>query len=323
MPEIFVDGKVYRPTAGPQGGQATFYRLTDSLGAKVFHEESFDSAYRDRIEFLCNSNIMGRFQHVATPPISLVKNSSGKTIGYTLTYLGDHVKLSELFTPDFYKNNKLGIKSVVHTFLQLHKALRFIHGEGFRVGDFNQTNIFVRFHHQSVDVKFIDTDGWACKNPSIGRQWDLPALNPYIVHPDIRIDDPDRRPDPKTLHEHDWFAYSMLLAICLFKMHPFGIGLLPGGKVLSDADRVKKRLSVWHHSVTLRRDDMLAVLRFGAKFNFVLRNWLTAKRRGEFPIEVLVELYQGLVRCPQCSFEASFSTRFCLNCFTKLPIART
>lgn len=303
------------------GGQGTVYD-GGKYAIKIFNDTALPLV-QSNVEFAHKQRLYHGLQQVAATPQDLVCDSQLKVIGYTMEKLIGYKPLRELCDATFKKNNALGLKAIVYTFLRLHSSITKIHAGGFRVGDMSERNVFIKFAQPRVlEMRLLDADSWAYPNPHSPANWGVEYIDEEVKHPKIDI---AATKDPKLLsgilERHDWYAFSQLLATALLNSNPYDIGR--SFRISqSNADmqtRKENLLSAWHYDVSLSKSERIATLRLGARVNFALKHFIHAKAKDPFPITVLSYLYQQLVRCSNCHLEANADTLFCLKCFQPLP----
>ena len=173
-------------------------------------------------------------------------------------------------------------ESVRDLLLELHLAVRGIHGAGVVIGDFNDLNVLVKDGHvYMVDTDLFQYGGFLCNT------FQYRFLDPLLCEP------VGSRPEMSRPHNpgSDWYAYAAMVMQCLLYVDPYG-GLHkpsdPSHKVADIAIPIH-RLSVFSPEVQYPKaalpvcvlpDDLLQYLH--ATFE--------RDARGEFPEAILHDL---------------------------------
>lgn len=276
-----------------------------------------------------HSSLFNGLGNVATIPRQLVVDDAiifPTTVGYTMEKCDNWWNLYDLIDSDFRKQHGIGFLDMTLIFLEIHRAIKLIHGRGFIIGDLNIRNILIKPKRPSdqdpyFEVKIIDTDSWGIENPDLRLSFQPSAIDNSIMHPHRRKARDENKTPPPFMQREDWWSFALLLSHCLLSFDPFFVGTTK-----NDAgrdDRAVSGLTVWLGKVKTSRSQAIAAVRIGSKMHILLHRWLKCTTEGEFPADALLEFYEGIVRCrgkdlrgQDCLLQFHRSTRFCPNCGT-------
>jgi hypothetical protein len=115
--------------------------------------------------------------------------------------------------------------------------------------------------------------------------------------------------------KYDWWSYAYLLTKCLIEKDPFSEGNYHS---MSREERVLNKISIWHGGIRLDRYGAISSVRIGPKLRMALKRFLTCAVEGEFPVNLLIDLYTNIENCGNCGMKAHKNLRFCPNCATML-----
>lgn len=311
------------------GGEGNIYDCPEAgCALKVFHSPEDSQAIKISRLKKClqhKNNPFSELAGVAAIPIgmltndSIIVNTQGQAylshpVGYAMENCADWWNLTDLFLADFCNENGIGLRHKAWIFCEIHRAIQLIHGKGFVIGDLNASNILAKIENDRCQVRLIDTDGWGIDRPDLGLKFDPSALDNEIMHPK-QLEANLNGGTVIFRQAYDWWAFAYLLTRCLVGKDPFFQGNYYS---MSREERILNKISIWHGGIRLDRFDAISSVRIGPKLRMILKRFLIGALEGEFPIELLVDLYTNLSSCSHCSMAAHKSLHFCPNCATQL-----
>lgn len=228
-------------------------------------------------------------------PKSIILEQDGSVAGYTMEFINRSTPLSKILHRDDRSKTGYSINQVVELFLDLHTVIKDLHAKGVVIGDFRPENVLCR----SAATYIIDTESmqfgrW--KNHTFSEDWTDPRLCAKAKDGSIeRVKDAD--------FASDWYAFSAMLFTALTGSSPYGGIFIQAGKLVKDADRVLKRLSVLNKGAMLSS----SVVNLESIHPALLKEFHNIfggnDKRGEFPRELLEML--TVVECPKCKKDYS------------------
>ena len=166
-------------------------------------------------------------------PLDLVMNKKKQNVGFTMAWLGDdNVALCKLFTSKFQKVNGIDNDMITQLVENIKKTIYNIHNHKCLIVDGNELNYLVK--KDWVTPLFIDVNAWQTK-----------SYPPTAIMPSVR----DWTTDAFTTLT-DWFSFAIVAFQLFVGIHPFK-GKHKGYKKNDFANRVRDRVSVFNHNVTL------------------------------------------------------------------------
>jgi hypothetical protein len=242
-------------------------------------------------------------------PQTLVYDTSGKkAVGFTMRLLNsDYGEVRRLSSRKFRATTGISAREVAHLFFNAGKTLQAVHQAGMVVGDLNDLNLMFR----DDEMLYIDVDSF-----QFGQYPCMVGTEAFIDPMLYNCNLADR---PYFQPHHDWYSFAVLLFKSLLLAHPYG-GVHPTVNTLTA--RAQKRVSVFHGDVIypkvafpleLANDDLL----------HLFEDWFASGRRGDFPIEKLLDYAVSLKTCAFCGECYPAERQRCPHCSAMIPAAVT
>lgn len=307
-------------TGMKSGGQGNVYFPSGQNCIKVLHDPDSSSTQLATIArlLLHSARLYEKVSSVSTVPIEMVWDEQGnKVIGYTMEQLNGWHGLHEIVTET--DSEALGML-LIHSGLllvELCKAIRLIHSQGFVIGDLNPSNVLFKWDKDRFQLKVIDVDSWSVYRSDLGIEFASRVLDTGVIyHPDIIKADRENRPWPRFTPNHDWWAFACISWMVLTKYDPFVIGKI------ADRDREDRILEgdTSDKAATVKLSPRFgpATQALGPKLRLYLDRCLRCKVAQPFPIQILEDFTRGLRKCNKCGFTAHTSAIICPKCATLL-----
>lgn len=211
------------------GGEASVYK----------HGKSAIKIYHERTKMIPLGKIQ-ELQAIMLPnvlvPKEVVRDSSNRAIGYTMSFVKISTPICRLFTKSFRSQNQISEQDIADLVKEIQTTVAGIHGFKCLVVDLNELNILA-----SSDYKtplFIDTDSYQ-----------TPNFKATAIMASIR--DPKVKGDQFTALS-DWFSFAVIAFQLYIGIHPYK-GRHPSYKANEWQRRMDDGISVFDKDVSLPR----------------------------------------------------------------------
>jgi DNA-binding helix-hairpin-helix protein with protein kinase domain len=200
-----------------KGGEGAVYALADrpSEAVKVYHADNLTEDLRAKVQAMINAGLAKATSLVAYP-VELVTDEKGRFLGFTMSKVGEHKPLHQLYSPGARKVEfpRADFRFLVHTAANVARAVAAVHQSGCVIGDINESGILVS---DRATVALIDADSFQVTADA--ARYLCGVGKPEYTPPELQgkpLDKVVRTPD------HDAFG----LAVVVFQLlwmgrHPF------------------------------------------------------------------------------------------------------
>ncbi len=205
-----------------EGGEGEVWTYGDSASvAKIYHPHLANATKENKLKAMVANQPLDemwvRYRHVSIAwPTDLLYQGSNFA-GFIMPKLGKAATILEVYNPSLRKRFCPGFnyKYLIHTALNLSKALKALHDKGYVMGDINEGNILVT---DRALVTIIDTDSFQVRGQN-GTVYRCPVGKEEFTPPELQgkhFDQIDRLP------EHDYFGLAILIFHLLMEgFHPY------------------------------------------------------------------------------------------------------
>lgn len=228
--EVVIGGKHTRINPSQfvaAGGEAEIYRIGDTA-LKIYHPNMLTTERQRKLDKFPRNlpdNVLS--------PKDLIKDSNGKTIGFTMPFVKDAENFIELSNPNYRQRNVTQTEAT-KIMIDVYNTLNKIHKANVVVGDMNNLNLMFK----GTNSYFIDTDsmqfeGFPC----------IVAMEQFI---DPALYGVDLTKGCHFTKQTDYYAYAIMLFMSHLYTHPYG-GVHKGVKKF--LDRAKNKITVFDPAV--------------------------------------------------------------------------
>ena len=184
------------------GGEATVYKVKDNqLAAKIYHNPTVEQ--EEKIKAMIRNRpiepIKGRIS--LAWPLGILRDSSGKFIGYVMYFVSTGVTLNDLLIPD----DVLWLIKLVNKGVNINYAIKIrenpylfrigiaynllliaksIHDAGHIIGDVSPNNVLI---NPDGSITWIDTDSFIIYDKKTGRKFTNPFYTEDYAAPEVGI----------------------------------------------------------------------------------------------------------------------------------------
>ncbi|MGB2923901.1 MAG: hypothetical protein WBB82_01200 [Limnothrix sp.] len=269
-----------------KGGEAEVYAINQKEVAKIFKTPNhLDFSQDIEAQKSAAERIQEHQQKLSQfptnlptnilAPKTLIRNSHGEILGYTMSYLQRAQPLYRYGDRRFREQNGITQNQVTKLFIELHKTLTKLHQQSIVVGDFNDLNILV----QNNIPYFIDTDSWQF-NPFFCQLFTARFVDPLLCDQTLNY------PQLTTVYnaDSDWYAFTVMLFRSLLYVEPYG-GIYKD-KNIPQAARPLHRITVFNEKVKYPKP----ALSYKILNDYLLdcfRSYFEKDQRGIFPLHLL------------------------------------
>ena len=150
-------------------------------------------------------------------PQSLLKDDTGKIVGFLMPEIVNSVELLEVYNPQRRQKVLPGFNWLyLHTSaMNIASIIQAIHAKGYVLGDIKPQNILVS--NQALPA-VIDTDSFQVKDPETGVVFYCPVGSDGFTPPELMDKDLGRVAQADV---HDRFRLAVIIYLMLFGDHPF------------------------------------------------------------------------------------------------------
>lgn len=271
-----------------QGGEAVIHKdpdYPDANALKIYIDQ--DKKRERKLESMLGTPLLLPKRVIA--PILPVRNSIKNLIGFQMKRLHSRFRtLNMIFKNKYCRDHGFTVKVKTDLFLQIGEDLAKLHYENMVVGDLNDVNLMVdEERHTPV---WIDVDSFQFKN------FPCMAGTELYLCPDLYNIDLSKKAvfEPK----HDWWSFSLLLLRALLNgVHVFKSGTHTQWQ--SVLDRAMRGITVFDKEIAypnvglspdVLSDDLLDIC----------IQILKRKNRNPFPLDILKEYGELLIKCSSC-----------------------
>jgi len=210
------------------GGEANIYRKGNIIyKIQLDINKALTKSKLDELSVLSNDKRI-------ILPQELVYNLSGQSIGFTMKYLDNTIRLESLRDNNFKETHHISKNEVLEIIKEIQDLIEFIHSKDIIVVDLHKRNFLID-NKNFKKIYIIDTDSFQTKS--------FPTAS--IVK---KIKDPYGKPYTTLT---DWYSFAILSFELLIGAHPFS-GLHPEFK--STRYRMKHRKSLFNEEVEYPQD---------------------------------------------------------------------
>jgi len=163
-------------------------------------------------------------------PENMIKDKSGKLIGYTMRFIKNSWVLCQLFPRIFRERHHIDHKKIGHLVTELRQIVENVHKAQVLIVDLNEMNLLASSDFNSV--YFIDADSF--QTPKFPASALMPSIRDW------------KTPLGDFTEMSDWFSFGIISFQMFTGIHPFK-GKHP--KVIGLEDRMKAGISVFDKDV--------------------------------------------------------------------------
>ncbi len=223
-------GQVYKTASGKTvtldkllggGGEGDVWTVQGRLEvAKLYHPQVLKPEYEQKLKAMVANPPVDEMRvkgHVSIAWPTELLYRAGKFAGFLMPMVEKSPSIFTVYNPVKRKKNCPGFnwKYLLHTALNLSKAVEAIHIKNYVIGDLNESNILVK---PSALVSIIDTDSFQVRDTN-GQVYRCKVGKEDFTPPELQgvaLDKLDRLP------EHDYFSLGVLIFRLLMEgFYPF------------------------------------------------------------------------------------------------------
>ena len=206
------------------GGEGSVYRIQNKC-YKIYNDKNkmIPTGKVQELQVLQSKNIIN--------PLSLLTDSKGRYIGYSMNYISECVTLCNLFPLSFKNRNNIKLEDINKLVLSIKNIFDIFHNNKMLIVDANEYNFLVKDKYFN-DIFLIDTD--SCQTPSYPATAIMESIKDFHTKSFSVMS--------------DWFSFAILAFQLYTGLHPFK------GKhkdINSFTDKMKKNISVYNSEVTV------------------------------------------------------------------------
>jgi len=216
-----------------KGGEGEVYSIKGRSGQAVkIYNAGLRSKREEKVRAMVGEGLAVKTDLVAYPG-EIVTDNQGNFLGFAMRLVSGYRPLHELYSPKSRQRHfpKADYRFIVHTALNVARAVGKVHQTGCVIGDLNHSGVLVA---QDATVALIDADSFQFRLN--GKSYPCVVGMPEFSPPEIqgkRFDSIER-----TI-EHDNFALAMaIFRLLVMGRHPYA-GLYSGPEI-SESEAIKQ-----------------------------------------------------------------------------------
>jgi DNA-binding helix-hairpin-helix protein with protein kinase domain len=218
--------------------------------AKIYHTPTTERIEKLKV-MLANPPVdpMLSHNHVSIAWVSdLLKDSSGKYLGFLMPEIKDSKQLSSIYNPSRRKKIAPGFNWYYLHVTALNTAwiIQEIHAKGYVLGDIKTENILV---NDRALVAVIDTDSFQVKDSQTGKIYRCTVGSEGFTPVELLGKDISTRDQTET---HDRFRLAVLIHYLLFGYHPFSGQWIGSGDSPEPTELIRKGYWYGGHNSLIR-----------------------------------------------------------------------
>ena len=218
---VLVDATGHRIALGPklgQGGEGTVYQVAgcDDRVVKIYHANALTASRRRKLDALIALQDDTLHQIAAWPIATVAPRASAPAVGFLMQRIAACADVHELYTPISRRQSFPDARwnFLIHTSLNLARAVNIMHNLGIVIGDINEKNIRVS---PTTLTRFIDCDSYQIQDTQQIYTCDVGVAN--FTPPELQGH--SFAGVPRSTN-HDAFGLAVLIFQLLFLgRHPF------------------------------------------------------------------------------------------------------
>ena len=236
-------------------------------------------------------------------PLDIAFDSSGhKLVGFVMNLIPKGYEVVQQLARKSYRKSNLQMTgiTIADLFINAHKTITKLHKQKIIIGDFNDLNVMFR----KAEMVFIDVDSF-----QFGEHPCMVGTENFL---DPRLYNLNLATKNHFGETHDWYAYFVMLVRSLILCHPYG-GIHKDYR--SIAQRSLAQITMLDQGVKYPK----AALHPEVLDDAILELFSKVFKDGErplFPVNVLDEYKQSLVKCKHCNVWHPADRSNCPQCTT-------
>jgi hypothetical protein len=303
---------------------------------KGFLRPSLASVAISRLGNLINSPLWQELAPLcgnAKPARMLLPSGRSRPFGMVFPNGAGTVSLLEFCDYLKSRNNQWGLKACLAVLLKLHRIVCEMHSKMIAIGNLRPEDVVLTIKRISrpitadgrqlaplgkkfaldVSVYLANPEVWAVHQPDAGVARGYWSIDEANVHPQLLED--LHAGEPEAMMLQDWFSYGRVACQVLTKCDPFLEGVVRDNPAKSEdrTFRILERILMWSDRVDAEEFFSTAMFRLSERMQEELERKITLQAEAPFERELLIDLYNSLVRCPGCFLQQHAAHKRCQN----------